>query len=1588
MLMALFSWVAPPDAQCHRDVLAGSEAVEEHRAGSAVATDGTWLFVGAPGWDVLDPTIIGKVYVYTWTGTDWVETQVLDNNGPRFGKSLSLDGNRLAVGAKDEVYVFEESGGVWSQHARLSPTGAKQGFGTSVAIHGDWLAVGAPESSTELFVPNNDGAGYIFHWDGSSWVQEAMVEAPVPADVGFDATHEDRFGHGVAIGTDGFGGVFALFGTPDDAVEGIASIGFNTIFVAGVGNVDISENEAAPGAAYVYERINNSWQLETTLQPSGSRDADHFGWDLASRNNLVVIGAPGDSVVGTNGGSAWVFQRTPDRNWTELETLLPFDGGGTGTSFGTDVAISANEIVIGALWPYGDSGLAFAFEKQGTSRWDPFGKIVAPVEDEAFGISVAVGPLLAVVGAPKRDESLSSDGVAYTFELGCTDCDGNGVDDVMEPDADGDGTTDACDLCPTGPDYLDGDQDGFANACDACEGFHDALDADLDGVPDSCDADRCAGQWIGTPSLSGGDSFGAAMDLDFETLVVGSPGAVGTNDFEGAVHVLVLDDAGTPWIGDDTWPLQATLTMPSPESGSRFGSALAVSGDRVVAGAPDANAFDGRALTWDRSGTFWGSPVELDPAGCTSPTTAGAQYGYSVAAAGSISVVSSPGDGGFGGVRVFDGATCIATLIASDAEPDDNFGSSVAVSGNGDWILIGANYRSTVADADGSVYVFRRTGPSSWVEHDRIEASNGRDYANFGQSVAIDDDGMRAVVGAPLGDSAVQRSGAAYALVREENGTHGLIDDDIWYEEQRLPVIGAGGGAYFGSSVDIGPGAIAVGLPYPQFGGAVHVFTQIQGTWYRSLGFGQPSDPRVNRYGDTVALGTDWIFGGAPYSSPIGLLSGVVLGVPLMAYYDTDGDFTPDTCDICPAGDDGFDADADGTPDACDICPAGDDGSDTDADGVADACDACPGYDDFEDFDADGYADGCDACLYGDDDADADGDGAADACDKCPGEDDTVDGNGNGVPDGCETVAFEEIRANDATAEDHFGKSVAVDGINAVIGAPEADLFDSVFGLPGSAYVFRLEGPAWTRWVQKQKLTASDAAPDHAFGQSVAIDGNAILVGAPLAPNGVADPSGAAYLFRDAGAGFAEEAKLIASDATTSWLVGWDVALDGDLAVAGAPWADIATTSSDAPGAAYVFRHAGGGLWNQEIKLSASSPTGGDWYGASVAVRGDVVAVGASQRFTGQGDDGRVFVYRFNGSSWIEEDVLTASDAAANDRFGTAVVLGDDILVVGADGAAKAYLYVYDGVDWNEVQVLTAPEPSVLFGARVALDDKRLLISGLDGKVFLFRYDSVLQQAEPVTTIASQDLVNGDNYGFAADVSGDAILVGAHQHAHPGTAGGGSVYAAIPGDAADCDGNGVPDVLEVSGTVYDCDGDLVLDVCSVTPLADSDGDGVSDGCDIAPGQDDDPDGDGLAGPIIVDPEWTLVESVIHRSPVGGHFSPLDDKLYFGQRYGSPVGLYRIEPSGEVTALHTGLGPAGLVIDQDGDVYMSTDGTGAIYRHAYNSWTRQTWVTGFHSGDDDPQGMAIAPDGYTGSVVSPGEGLIMDHGFNGPDEIWR
>jgi len=216
----------------------------------------------------------------------------------------------------------------------------------------------------------------------------------------------------------------------------------------------------------------------------------------------------------------------------------------------------------------------------------------------------------------------------------------------------------------------------------------------------------------------------------------------------------------------------------------------------------------------------------------------------------------------------------------------------------------------------------------------------------------------------------------------------------------------------------------------------------------------------------------------------------------------------------------------------------------------------------------------------------------------------------------------------------------------------------------GAAYLFTRSNGSWS---EGQKLTAGDGLAGDEFGYRVALSGHTLLVGAFSATvNGVAS-QGAAYVFTRSGDIWSESKKLTASDGGLFDNFGASVALSGQTLVVGANGATVG--GNPAQGAAYVFTKSNG-TWTQMQKLIATDGIAYDNFGLSVALKGSTVLVGSPRAtIAGKTAQGAVYVFTESNGTWSQVQKLTGSDGAANDSFGESVAIGRNTALVGAYGA-------------------------------------------------------------------------------------------------------------------------------------------------------------------------------------------------------------------------------------------------------------------------------------------------------------------------------
>ena len=201
-------------------------------------------------------------------------------------------------------------------------------------------------------------------------------------------------------------------------------------------------------------------------------------------------------------------------------------------------------------------------------------------------------------------------------------------------------------------------------------------------------------------------------------------------------------------------------------------------------------------------------------------------------------------------------------------------------------------------------------------------------------------------------------------------------------------------------------------------------------------------------------------------------------------------------------------------------------------------------------------------------------------------------------------------------------------------------------------------------WTQQAELVAPDGQQFSAFGNSVAVSGDTAVVGSPGSFGG----TGAAYIFVRSGTIWTLQAELEVF--SSGFAFGSSVAVQGNTAVIGAPQTFL---GSGDEGAAFVFVRNGVN-WTEQQELTATDFAGGDFFGASVAVEGNTIVVGAPDKTTGMnGAQGVAYVFVNNGVFWTQQQELIASDGAAGDAFGLSVSISGATAVIGAPGSQSSF---------------------------------------------------------------------------------------------------------------------------------------------------------------------------------------------------------------------------------------------------------------------------------------------------------------------------
>ena len=382
----VFTQNEPPFWNQHTKLVAGDRRGGD-QLGFAVAISGNEVITGAPKHSA-GGLASGAAYIFEQKEDGaWVETIKLSDgetaSEDQFGISVSISGNLAVAGAQQDddiepnagaAYIFERSGTLWLQRAKLAADDAKAGdlFGNAAAINGETVLIGAPgvdDAGPEA------GAAYVFIRSDTEWIQQAKL-------IGNDTSMFDHFGTAVAL--------------------------YENTAVIGAHGKDESSVDA--GAAYIFVRNGGSWTQQTKLTHQNAVPGDQFGRAVAIYGDSALIGAHRSDATGPDSGAAYIFTRNGD-TWRQDFQLIPNDSG-LGDEFGYAVDLTNGVAIIGAPKEdrrEPDMGAAYVFVET-RDAWLQQAKLAATDAEagDEFGSAVAIHEDAAIVGAWKDDHPLGA----------------------------------------------------------------------------------------------------------------------------------------------------------------------------------------------------------------------------------------------------------------------------------------------------------------------------------------------------------------------------------------------------------------------------------------------------------------------------------------------------------------------------------------------------------------------------------------------------------------------------------------------------------------------------------------------------------------------------------------------------------------------------------------------------------------------------------------------------------------------------------------------------------------------------------------------------------------------------------------------------------------------------------------------------------------------------------------------------------------------------------------------------------------------------------------------------------------------------
>lgn len=373
-----------------------------------------------------------------------------------------------------------------------------------------------------------------------------------------------------------------------------------------------------------------------------------------------------------------------------------------------------------------------------------------------------------------------------------------------------------------------------------------------------------------------------------------------------------------------------------------------------------------------------------------------------------------------------------------------------------------------------------------------------------------------------------------------------------------------------------------------------------------------------------------------------------------------------------------------------------------------------------------------------------------------------------------------KLRADQGAFSSEFGSSISLAEDRVIVGAPSERQNNLSYG---AAYIFDFTTQGWNR---SAKFVPENGMPHDMFGMSVTLSLNTALVGSPLDDEAAPD-AGAVYLYEYNGEEWVFGTKLIKAGAVRGENLGFSIESSGLGFIAGARFDNTAGVQS---GVSY-FLPINAPTWPEAVALLPPDGPAVDIFGSRVSIYGNYALIGALGHDGNGSTSGAAYIYEFVDEQWVEVAKLTPSDGASNDSFGSSVSLLGTRALIGASYSevdsirtGSVYIFEYDGVSWVETQKLYPQDvrSSARYGVSVAQDSERIMV-GADqysndlinsGAVYFYEYDG--SQWSQTERILPTDRTANAGFGNAISFESNFALIGASREEVSVSFDVGSVY--------------------------------------------------------------------------------------------------------------------------------------------------------------------------------------------------------------------